>query len=59
MYLFCHMILHDQLIDRSCKYMCGSSVKYVTTLVSLVNIGIMAVFLFCHVTSRKHIFIGL
>ena len=59
MYLFCHVILHDQVLDGSSKYMCGSSVKYFTTLVSLVNIGIMVVFLFRHVTSRKHIFIGL
>ena len=43
MYLICHMTLHDHIIEGSWKYMVGSSSKYVLTLVSLVNIGIIIV----------------
>ena len=41
MYLICHVTLHDHLIKGWCKYIGGSTSQYVTTLVSLVNIGIM------------------
>ena len=61
MHLICHVTLHDHLIVGvgSCKYMSVSSSKYVTTLVSLVNIDIMTVeilFSICQVASCGHMF---
>ena len=49
MHLICHVTLHDHLIVGvgSCKYMSVSSSKYVTTLVSLVNIDIMTAEILC------------
>ena len=49
MHLICHVTLHDHLIVGvgSCKYMGVSSSKYVTTLVSLVNIDIMTAEILC------------
>ena len=43
MYLICHVTLNDHLIVGSGKYMGGSFSQYVSTLVSLVNIGIVIV----------------
>ena len=61
MHLICHVTLHDHLIVGvgSCKYMGVSSSKYVTTLVSLVNIDIMTaeiLFSICQVASCEHMF---
>ena len=52
------MTSHDQLIEEACKFLDGSSLCYVTMLVSLVTISIamMEVFLICHVTSPEHMF---
>ena len=38
MYLICHMYSHDQLIDSLYKFMGGSFLQYVTTLISLLTI---------------------
>ena len=43
MYLICHVTLHDHLIVGSGTYMGGSFSQCVSTLVSLVNIGIVIV----------------
>ena len=54
MYLICHVTTHEHLIDGSCKFTGGSSLRYVT-LISLVTISIVSVeiiILICHVTSR-------
>ena len=61
MYLTCHITPHDDLIEGSCEFMGGSSLRYVTFLIGLVTISIVIVemFLICYVTSRKHILNGL
>ena len=43
MHLICHMISHDHLIDRACKFVGKSSLCYVTMLTSLVAISIVMV----------------
>ena len=47
MYLICHLTLHDNLIELLRIYKGGSSAKYLTILVSLLNIGIMIVEIQC------------
>ena len=37
MYLIHHVMSHDHLIERSCKFMDGSSLCYVITMISLVT----------------------
>ena len=39
MYLICHVASYDHIIKRSCKYMGGSSFRYITILTRLVMIG--------------------
>ena len=58
MNLNCHVTSHDQLIEKPCKFLGGSSLCYVTALISLVTICIVMVemFLICHVTSREQMF---
>ena len=60
-YLICHVISHDQLIERVCKFMGENALCYATTLMSLVTISIVMVemFLICHMASREHMFEGL
>ena len=62
MYLICHMTSHDHFTEGSCKFLDGSSLWYVTTLISLVTTSIVIVeikFLICYLTSCEHIFTGL
>ena len=40
-YLICHLTLHEHLIDESCKFKGGSSLEYVTTLLSLMTKSIV------------------
>ena len=47
MYLICYVALQNLLIEESCKYMDESSSLYISTLVSLVNIGIVMVEIYC------------
>ena len=59
MYLICHVTSHDHLIEWTCELMGGSSLGYVTTLISFVTISFYDggnMFLICHRTSREHIF---
>ena len=58
MFLICHMTSPDHLIERACEFMGGNSLCYVTTLISLVTIGIVMVemFLICHIISLEHMF---
>ena len=42
-YLKCHVILQNDVIEGSSNFMSGSSSWYVTTLPSLVSIGILVV----------------
>ena len=61
MYLNCHMTSHDHLSKESCKFMCGRSWQYVTTLVRLVTISIVIVEI-CFYLSHdlfEHMFKGL
>ena len=61
MFLICHVSPRDQLIKRACKFMGGSSLCHVVTLISLLTISIKMVeymFLICHVASRAHKFKG-
>ena len=39
MYLICHMPSHDHLIEGLWKFLGGSSLRYVTTLISLAIIS--------------------
>ena len=46
MYLICHLTSHDHVIDDhliegSCKFTGGSSLRYVTTLITLVTVRIV------------------
>ena len=43
MILICHLISQDHVIKGSCGFMGGSPLWYVTTLLSLVAIGIVEV----------------
>ena len=43
MYLICHVTSHNHLIEGTCKFMGGSFLRYVTTLICLVAIGGMIV----------------
>ena len=43
MHLICHMTSHKDLIAGSCKFRGGSSLLYVTILISLVTISIVIV----------------
>ena len=60
MYLVCHVTSHDHLIERAYKFMGGSSLGYVTGLISLVLVTMSNVvveiscYLICHVTSHEH-----
>ena len=57
MFLICHVTTDEHLIDGSCKFMGGSSLRYVT-LISLVTISIVSVeiiILICHVTSCENL----
>ena len=62
MYLICNVAFYDQLIEGSCKFMGGSILQYLTTLISFqykyCDNG-DATFLICHVTYREHMFKGL
>ena len=42
-YSICHVTKQDHLIDVPCKFMGGSSSRYVSTLISLVTKGILIV----------------
>ena len=44
MYLICHVTSYDHLIEVSCKFVGGSSLRYVTTL---ITIGIVIVEIQC------------
>ena len=62
MYLICHMTSHDHLIERACEFMGGSSLCYVTTLMTCDHKhcdGGDIKFLICRLTSREHMFKGL
>ena len=39
LHLICHVSLHDHLTEGSCKFMGGSSLQYVTTLISLASLS--------------------
>ena len=52
-YLICHVASQDHLIEGSCKFMGGSSLWYVTTLINIVTISIVIV------EHGDHIFKGL
>ena len=56
-YLIYHVNSHDNFIEGSYKYFGVSSSQFVTTLISLVTIGvgIVKIFLVCHVTPLNHI----
>ena len=41
MYLICYVTSHDHFIQRACEFIGGNSLCYVTTLISLVNGGIV------------------
>ena len=43
MYLICHVTSYDNLIEGSCKFMGGSSLLHVTTLISFLTISIVIV----------------
>ena len=43
MVLVCHKISQDRITKESCNFMGGTASQYVTTLSSLVAIGIMIV----------------
>ena len=43
MFSNCHVTSHDHLIEGSCEFMGGSSLQYITTLISLVTISIVIV----------------
>ena len=61
MYIIAHAILHEHLLEGSCEFMVGSSLRCVTTLISPVTISTMTLeilFLIGHVTSQKHMFKG-
>ena len=61
MYIIAHAILHEHLLEGSCEFMVGSSLRCVTTLISLVTISTMTLeilFLIGHVTSYKHMLKG-
>ena len=61
MYIIAHAILHEHLLEGSCEFMVGSSLRCVTTLISLVTISTMTLeilFLIGQVTSYKHMFKG-
>ena len=47
MYLICYVALQNLLIEEACKYMDEVSSLYISTLVSLVNIGIVMVEIYC------------
>ena len=61
MHLIYHVTSHKDLIAGSCKFRGGSSLLYVTILISLVtiNIVIVEVFFIWQVTPREHMFKGL
>ena len=46
MHLICHVKLQDHMIKQSCDFMGAKSSLYVTTLPSLVAIGIVVVEMF-------------
>ena len=50
MFLICQVTSTDHLTEESCKFMGGSSSRYVTTLTSLMTISIVIVHIFCFVT---------
>ena len=58
MYLICHVTLHEHIIQTANEFTGGSSLCYITTLISLeiINTVMMEMFLICHVTSREQIF---
>ena len=41
MYLICHVNSHDHHIERAYKFMVGSCLCYVTTVINLVTISIV------------------
>ena len=41
MHLVCHVTSHDHLIKGSCRFIGGSSLQYVTTVVSVVIISLV------------------
>ena len=41
MYLFYHVTHQDHLIERSCKFMGGTFLCYVATLITLVTMNIL------------------
>ena len=43
MYLICHVTSHENLVEGSCKCLGDSSLRYFTTLIGLVTIGIVIV----------------
>ena len=46
MYIIAHAILHEHLLEGSCEFMVGSSLRCVTTLISLVTISTMTLEIF-------------
>ena len=55
-HLICHVTSKNHVIGRSSNFMSGTSSWYVTTLPSLVVIGvvIVKVFLNCHLIKQEH-----
>ena len=58
--LACHVTLQNHVIKGSSNFMGGSSLWYITTLASLVAIGIVLIemFLVCYVIKQDHVIKG-
>ena len=56
MHLIFHVTSPGHLIEGSCEFTGGSSLRYVTILINLVTVIIVIVEIFCHVASREHMF---
>ena len=58
--LGCHVTLQNHVIKGSSNFMGGSSLWYITTLASLVAIGIVLIemFLVCYVIKQDHVIKG-
>ena len=46
-YLICHVTSHDHLIEGSCKFIGGSSLRYFTTVIGFMAIRFIVIMEIC------------